>query len=188
MLHRLIAGSILLGSIGFFSLTANAQDKDTGDKKFGYVGAERCGMCHKTEKQGKQLSIWKESKHSQAYKTLQSEEADKIAKDKGFTSKAADTKECLACHVSGYDVDASLKGAKFKMEDGVQCETCHGPGSEYQKVMKNRDEAMAKGLVVHKDKEKFCTGCHNSKSPTFKGFDYDKYWAKISHMIPKDTK
>ena len=190
MLHRLIAGSILLGSIGLFAVTANAQVKDTTSsaKKFGYVGVEKCGMCHKTEKQGKQLSIWQGSKHAEAYKTLQTEKADKIAKEKGFTTKAVETKECLGCHATGYDADASLKGPKFKVEDGVQCETCHGAGSEYMKVMKNKEEAMAKGLIVPKDKEKFCTGCHNSKSPTFTGFDVDKYWAKISHMIPKDTK
>ncbi|MGE5352690.1 MAG: multiheme c-type cytochrome [Acidobacteriota bacterium] len=188
MLHRLLAGTILAGSIGLFAVSANAQDKDTSTQKFGYVGVEKCGMCHKTEKQGKQLSIWQNSKHAQAYKTLQTEKADKIAQEKGFKTKAAETKECLGCHASGYDVDASLKGAKFKVEDGVQCETCHGAGSEYQKVMKNREEAMKKGLVVHTEKEKFCTGCHNSKSPTFTGFEYDKYWAKISHMVPKETK
>ncbi|MGE5399089.1 MAG: multiheme c-type cytochrome [Ignavibacteriales bacterium] len=185
MLNKLIVGSVLLGSITFFAFKTNGSD-DT--KKYGYVGVEKCGMCHKSEKQGKQLTIWQESKHSQAFKTLQTQTADSIAAAKGFKTKAAETEACLKCHTSGYNVEASLKGPKFKVEDGVQCETCHGAGSEYQalKVMKNREEAISKGLIVHTEKEKFCTGCHNSESPTFVGFDYDKYWAKISHMVPKE--
>ena len=63
--------------------------------KHGFVGAETCGMCHKTEKQGDQYGIWQKSMHAQAYKTLQTEKADKIAKDKGFDTPAVKTHECL---------------------------------------------------------------------------------------------
>lgn len=154
---------------------------------YGYEGTQVCGMCHKTEKAGQQLKIWQESKHAQAYKTLLTPEADKIAAEKGFKTKAAETKECLKCHASGYDVDKSLIGAKFKVEDGVQCETCHGAGSGYKAmaVMKNKDEAIKKGLVIHEDKEKFCKTCHNPESPTFKEFKFDEMWKKIEHKIPK---
>ncbi|MGE5680375.1 MAG: cytochrome c family protein [Bacillota bacterium] len=188
MLKRLMLGSMVVLTAGILTINVNAQEKST--QKFGFVGVDKCGMCHKSDKQGKQLSIWKESKHSQAFKTLQSAAADSIALAKGLKTKAAESPECLKCHASGYDVDASLKGAKFKVEDGVQCETCHGPGSEYQpmQVMKNRDEAVKKGLIIHTEKEKFCTGCHNSESPTFVGFNYDEFWAKIAHMTPKENK
>jgi hypothetical protein len=154
---------------------------------FGYEGTQVCGMCHKTEKQGQQLKIWQESKHAKAFAALQTPEADKIATDKGFKTKAAETKECLKCHVSGYDVEKTLLGAKFKMEDGVQCETCHGPGSAYKAmaVMKNREEAKKKGLVVAEDKSKFCTGCHNPESPTYKDFKFEEMWKKIAHDVPK---
>jgi hypothetical protein len=188
MLKQLIIGTVVFAAMSAFSLNTNAQDQET--KKFGYVGVDKCGMCHRSEKQGKQLTIWKDSKHSQAFKTLQSAQADSIAQSRGLKTKASESPECLKCHASGWDVDASLKSAKFRVEDGVQCETCHGPGSEYQtmQVMKNRDEAIKKGLVIHTEKEKFCTGCHNSESPTFVGFDYDKFWARIAHMVPKETK
>jgi len=143
-------------------------------------------MCHKKESVGQQLKIWQESKHAQAYKTLQTEEADKIAKDKGFKTKAADTPECLKCHVSGYDVDASLLGKKFKIEDGVQCETCHGPGSEYKskKVMKDKKLAIVNGLILYDNPEELCVKCHNEESPGFKGFNFEERWAKIKHSIP----
>lgn len=156
------------------------------DTKYSFVGADKCGMCHKSDKQGKQLSIWQSSEHAKAYKTLQSDGANKIAKDKGFKTAAVETEACLKCHASGYQKDAKVTG-KFKAADGVQCETCHGAGSEYQalKVMKDRKLAVQNGLVIHEQKEKFCTGCHNKESPTFKGFDFEKFWAKIQHPVPK---
>ena len=165
------------------SLYAQGEDKAT---EHAFVGASTCGMCHKSEKQGKQFVIWQESKHAQAYKTLQSEKADEIAKKAGFTTKAVETEACLKCHASGYNVDASLKGAKFSVEDGVQCETCHGAGADYKslKVMKDKKEAIANGLVEPGDLKTFCAGCHNPDSPTFVARDVDEMWAKIKHPIP----
>ena len=153
-----------------------------------YVGAETCGMCHKTEKQGSQLSIWQNSKHSKAFETLKTEKANQIAKEKGFQKPAVETPECLKCHTSGYGLDASLLGKKFKIEDGVQCETCHGPGSEYKdmKVMKDKELAIKNGLIVNDKLETFCKGCHNSESPTFTEMNVEEAWLKIKHSIPKN--
>lgn len=157
---------------------------------FSYIGVEPCVMCHKTEKQGKQLSIWKESKHSKAYETLKSEKSANIIKDKGLTGPAYENPECLKCHASGYNVDASLLGAKFKIEDGVQCETCHGPGSDYKdmKVMKDRALAVQKGLRIWNTQEEieaYCITCHNVESPTYIGFNFEESWEKIKHPVPK---
>jgi hypothetical protein len=160
---------------------------NTNAQPFGYEGTQVCGMCHKIEKYGNQSKVWQESKHSQAFKALQTPAADKIATDKGLKTKAAESKECLRCHTSGYNVDKALVGAKFKVEDGVQCETCHGPGSAYKSmpVMKNKEDAVKKGLMVHADVEKFCKTCHNSESPSFKGFNFAESWKKIAHPMPK---
>ena len=172
-----------------FTVMASAQDAEV--KKHGFIGAESCGMCHKTDKAGKQLDIWKASKHAGAYQTLLTDTANAIAKLKGLKVPAAKAPECLKCHASGYDADASLIGKKFKVEDGVQCETCHGAGADYKdlKVMKVKEDAMKNGLLVHSEKEKFCTTCHNSESPSYKEFKYEEYWAKIKHAKPAaDTK
>ena len=155
-----------------------------------FEGVKTCGMCHKKAEVGEWLRIWQGSKHANAYKTLQSEESDKIAKEKGFSTKAVETPECLVCHATGYDVDASLIGKKYKVEEGIQCESCHGAGSKYKKksTMKDHAKAVAGGLTEYKDEnaiKKQCETCHNKKSPTFKDFDFEKRWKEIAHNIPK---
>ena len=187
MFRKLFISALLLFSSLLLAANGNATKDEP--KPHGFVGAETCGMCHKTEKQGKQLSIWQGTKHAEAYKTLLTPEADKIAKDKGFDTPAAKTPACLKCHVSGYGVDASLLGPKFKMEDGVQCETCHGAGADYKtlKVMKDKKLAEENGLVIP-DVKTFCAKCHNSESPTYKeGWDATASWEKIKHPIPAAT-
>jgi len=152
----------------------------------GFEGTQVCGVCHKTDKQGKQLKIWQDSKHANAYKTLLTEEAKKFSPD----VEPSKNENCLKCHASGYNVDKKLIGAKFKIEDGVQCETCHGAGSAYKslKVMKSREESVKNGLIVWKDKAEMkagCVKCHNEESPTYKEFKFDEMWAKIAHPVPK---
>ncbi len=156
-------------------------------KVYKYVGVKTCGMCHKKPSQGEQLKIWKKSKHAQAYKALLMEKADKIAAKKGFKTKAAETPECLKCHVTAYNVDKKLLGKKYKKEDGVGCESCHGPGSAYKKrkIMKDKKLAVENGLLIYKEHEKLCTQCHNPDSPTFVARDFSKMWDKIKHYVPK---
>ncbi len=155
-----------------------------------YVGAETCGMCHKSEKQGSQFSIWQNSAHSKAFETLKTDKANQIAKEKGFTTPAAETPECLKCHTTGYNLDASMLGKKFKVEDGVQCETCHGPGSDYKsiKVMKDKELAIKNGLILHDKLENFCITCHNAESPTFVDMNIEEAWQKIKHTKPSAQK
>ncbi|MGD1008027.1 MAG: cytochrome c family protein [Ignavibacteriaceae bacterium] len=188
MFSRLFISVILfasqLYSAGIDSTTSNAV-------KHAFIGSTVCGMCHRSEKSGKQFDIWKASKHAQAYATLESDTANKIAKDKGFTTPAAKTPECLKCHTSGSNVDASLLGAKFKIEDGVQCETCHGAGADYKamNVMKDKALAVQNGLQLHDDLKAFCVKCHNSDSPSYKGTpDLTSMWDKIKHPIPAEAK
>ncbi len=173
---------LLIAAVAFYlAIPAN-----TFAQKATYEGVAVCSMCHKTEKAGQQFKIWQDSKHSQAYKALETAKADEIAKAK-TGKKAVESPECLKCHTTGTDVDKAMLGPKFKVEDGVQCETCHGAGSLYKPmgVMKNKAEAVKKGLVEHKDIAKYCETCHNSQSPTFKEFKFDEMWAKIKHSVPK---
>lgn len=169
--------------VGMFLFSFSTIPSDNAGQ-FKYVGAVKCaGACHKSDSQGKQLDIWQNSKHSNAWKTLETPEADKIAKDKGFTTKASETPACVKCHVLGKDIDASEFTETFDKTQGVQCESCHGAGSEYKamSIMKDKAKAIENGLIVGSG-EASCKGCHNSESPTFKEFKYDEMWAKIKHQ------
>jgi len=172
--------AVLLSFSAFnFKTDENAEHK--------YVGVTKCvGACHKTESQGKQLDIWKNSAHANAYKTLETDEANKIAQEKGFSTPAAETPECIKCHILSKEIDPSELTETFDKTEGVQCESCHGPGSDYMKlsIMKDKQKSIENGLFVPDNKEEFCIGCHNDQSPTFKGFDYASYWEKIKHNKP----
>ncbi len=184
-----IIGIFFLGFIFFISFSDSNSEPVSSAAAFKYIGVDKCAAtCHKGDTKGKQLEIWQDSKHSQAYKDLQTPEADKIAKDKGFTTAAAETPQCLKCHTLGKDIDPAELEDTFDKTQGVQCETCHGPGSEYKKlsIMKDKELAKQNGLIIHTEKEAFCTTCHNSESPTFKSFNYEESWAKIQHSKPKD--
>ncbi len=157
--------------------------------KHKYIGVKKCSMCHKKDKTGNQLKIWKASNHANAFKTLQSAKAKEVAKAKGI-DKPEEAKECLVCHATAFDVDKKFHGKGFKVEEGIQCESCHGAGEKYKsmKTMKDHAKSVAAGMVEYKDEaaiEAQCKTCHNEKSPTFKAFDFKKRWAEIAHPKKK---
>ena len=117
--------SFLLSMIVTLSYPGLANDILDGGTILKYFGTKLCGQCHKTEASGKQFVIWENSKHAQAYKTLTTPDADLIAKENGFTTKAVETEGCLKCYGTRYNVDTSLLTDKFYISDGIQCETCH---------------------------------------------------------------
>jgi len=155
---------------------------------FKYVGVSKCATCHKSDAAGKQLDIWQNSKHSKAWKTLETPEADKIAKDKGFSTKASETPACIKCHVLGKDIVADELADSFDKTQGVQCESCHGAGSEYKamSIMKDKAKAIENGLNLPADREAFCKTCHNPESPSYKEFNYSTAWDQIKHEKPKN--
>ncbi len=179
-----IASSMIVVFLLLITTTGWAYDKPANK----YVGVRLCAPCHKTEKTGNQFGVWQKSKHAEAYKALTTAKADEIAKSKGLKKSAAESPECLQCHATA--TDAALTEKTFDVKDGNQCETCHGPGSAYKSmsIMKDKEKAVAAGLVLYKDDaaiEAKCKTCHNEKSPTFKEFKFKEMWAKIKHSVPK---
>jgi hypothetical protein len=150
-----------------------------------YVGADGCKMCHKSASKGDQYGKWLESKHSKAYEVLGTDAAKEAAAKAGVEGNPQEADACLQCHVTAHGVAAELLGKKYSVEQGVGCESCHGPGSDYKKksVMEDREAAIAAGMVI--PNEETCKGCHNEKSPTFKGFKYEEAFAKIAHPYPE---
>ncbi len=154
-----------------------------------YIGANKCKMCHKSEKKGNQFGKWQAGPHAKAYATLATDEAKAVAKKAGVAGDPQQAKECLVCHVTAFDAPASAKAATFKIEEGVTCEACHGPGSLYKsmKVMKalRAGTQDAAAVAYARGDEKTCITCHNKKSPTYRPFNYAEKWKKIDHSMPK---
>jgi hypothetical protein len=186
-MRKWIAGAAIIALavfVGSSLLLPNASAE--GQRTF--VGAGKCKTCHKKAEDGDQFGKWAESAHANAYATLATDEAKKIATDKGL-GNPQEAAECLSCHVTGYGVAAEFHGSKYDMTEGVSCESCHGAGGDYYKksVMKaitaGETDGATVGLVT--PDEKTCTGCHNDKSPTFTAFNFDEMVKKIAHPKPK---
>lgn len=177
-----LAALFLLLTSGAMTPVDAAEAAD--EKVYQYIGSVTCAKaCHKSAKKGSQLKIWEASKHATAFATLASDQAMAIAKERGIADPQK-AEECLACHITAPGATAAEMGKKFSNEEGVGCERCHGAGSGYKKMstMKSREKSVAAGLRI--PDEATCTKCHNDGSPTFKGFDYDEYLAKIAHPKP----
>ncbi len=168
--------SILTLALVFVAVQAFTFDKGPEN-----VGAKSCKACHSNVKMGGEAyKVWEGTPHAKAFKTLQTAEADKIAKEKGFSTKAAETDECLGCHVTD---------KKFAAE-GVGCESCHGAGSEFKtKHSKSVEDGVKAGLKLPKvadgSAEKLCKTCHNEKSPTCKPMKFKENWKIIEHQGKK---
>ena len=143
---------------------APAKPEAKAASKYDYVGAQKCKICHKNE-----YDSWMTTVHAKAMDSL----------------KADDQKNavCLGCHTTGKDAARTVL-------TGVQCEACHGAGSAYKTPanMKDVKLALANGMTM--PTKEVCVKCHNEKSPTFKGFDFDKYVKNekgIHKHFPKKT-
>lgn len=142
---------------------------------FTYVGAGKCKMCHKTEKQGEQFPKWEARLHSKSYQALSTDKAKELCPD------PVNNEKCLKCH-------APLAGKADEIkEEGVTCEVCHGAGSDYKKlsVMKDHAKAVEAGLIDYPNEEaikKQCLTCHeNAHDITF---DFAAAWEKVKHLTP----
>ncbi|MCU0302472.1 MAG: cytochrome c family protein [Thermoanaerobaculales bacterium] len=122
---------LIFCAIGLAVLALAALTATAGDHA--YVGADKCKMCHKV-----QYASWAETTHAKAT------DAAKGSTDPAFEAK------CLGCHATNSD----------EALPGVQCEACHGPGADFKKmsVMKDRDAAIANGLVI--PTQATCDACH----------------------------
>ncbi len=137
----------------------------------GYPGESLTGTILRNE-----YVVWtSRDKHAQAYRVLQTPEADRISQRLGL-GIAAQAKACLDCHTD--NPPAEQRGAKFQINDGIGCEACHG-GAEHWLTTHTRSG------VTHADNVKngltdlskpsvrveVCLGCHVGDSTRFAGHD-----------------
>jgi len=175
-----------------------------GYKDASYVGVDKCKNCHAAKNKGDQYGKWKEMKHSKAWETLASEDARKIASEKGLGDPQTED-ACLKCHVTAFKAPAEKKEKRFDKTKGVQCEECHGAGAYH---VKQRLAAAAEqdsggdifGLEEEGGDERTavpdneindepgkdkCLQCHNNESPAFKEFNFEESKEKIKHEDPR---
>jgi len=147
------------------AFVGSAYAEEKAEVKHDYIGAKKCGMCHKKDKVH---PTWLETKHAKAWDNL--------------TAEQQKDESCVGCHSTG----TTAKGAFL---EGVQCEACHGAGSDYKKksVMQDRELAVKNGLII--PDEKTCLGCHNENVPekfrSKEKFDFEKMKAAGVHALAK---
>jgi Cytochrome c554 and c-prime len=164
-----------------------------------YVGAKKCGECHK-----KAFAKWSTTGHAKAYTSLTTGREDYKKEGLEWVERTHDP-ECLSCHVTGWNPQEVVpytsgflpkelaaetgEGHRFDLLKGQQCENCHGPGSKHVEVMtrwkadnssvSESDQIAAKALMKQTASEKLCIQCHDyENSPDFK---FSEYWPKIAH-------
>lgn len=151
-----------------------------------YVGAKKCKVCHM-----KEYNSWAETKMAKAFEQLKpgvAAEAKKAAKldpGKDYTTNAT----CLGCHTTGYGKRGGFVDIATTPDlAGVQCEMCHGAGGTYTQKeymsLQNKEykkaDVVAVGMVGQVGKDQ-CSGCHNSKSPFFKAFNFEQRVKEGTH-------
>jgi hypothetical protein len=194
LISLLVAAAVLLCWSAPGGLAGDKEEakEDKAAKKeasFGYIGAKKCGMCHKKDKSGNQYGAWLEKRHAKAFETLATEEAIAQAKELELGDPQKEPK-CLECHATALAVMDDLENQTITLEEGVSCESCHGPGSEYKsmKTMKAifAGETDGESVGLWTISEKTCMACHDPESPfTADEFDYEKMLAKITHPYPE---
>ena len=80
-MKKTLALTIFVLGILFVATGAYSQD-------FTYVGADKCKMCHKSEKQGQQFPLWEARKHSKSFSALTTDKAKEIAQEAGVENPA----------------------------------------------------------------------------------------------------
>jgi Cytochrome c554 and c-prime len=195
-ISRVAAAAVAL--VALFGLVLAQGGKDAKDSKPAgaakYIGADKCKNCHSTDASGNQFAAWQKAGHAKAFATLASDEAKKIAKEKGIDDPQKSDK-CVKCHETAFGLPADMIKKGFDATMGVQCESCHGPGEAHMKArmaaaMKaegdtSKPQPIPAGEILSNVDEKTCATCHNSESPTFKPFCYCERVAKIAHFDPR---
>ena len=162
-----------------------------------FVGVKTCRQCHDSDERGNAVRKWEASNHARALSTLKAhtEAAPRMCQDLalwiveigrgvryGLPRPAAESKECLPCHVTAFGAATRSVAPSFESKNGVQCESCHGPGSAHVEAASAAQGAKAAaGLRRFEDQhaiEELCRTCHDG---TCGDFDFASMWPKVRH-------
>jgi len=175
--------------------TPTAEASQAGKKVNRYIGAQKCKTCHASKDTGNQHEALSKMKHAHAWESLATDEAKKLAKEKGIDDpQKADA--CVKCHVTAFGVPEAEIAKGFDKTMGVQCESCHGPGDFHVKARmaaaasEDPDapkvyKGLPAGEIIVDPAMSVCTSCHNKESPSYKPFCHCKSKLEIRHLNPK---
>jgi len=150
-----------------------------------HLGPASCAssVCHGKLDRQKEINVWlneyriwtSADKHSQAYRTLTSDESKRIANYLGLGS-ATTAKVCLDCHAD--NIAKEKRGPKFQLSDGVGCEACHGGAEEWIKSHAaegaTHADNLARGMYPTEkpgDRAELCLSCHMGTADKFASHD-----------------
>lgn len=123
----------------------------------GYTGNDACGVCHEQE-----YATWQYTSHSTAFDTLVTHGADR-------------RKDCVGCHVVGYEEKGGYDFfARPAHLENVGCESCHGRGGPHLSP-----DFVPKNDAGQDDYAQVCGTCHTATHSL--GFDYELFHERISH-------
>lgn len=210
MFLRLIQSGLIL-STGLIAATGMAQTESANPfmSNDTHLGVASCGgsSCHgalepwdnSTVLQNEYI-IWEEQDpHSDAYKTLLTDESQRIARNLGL-GPAEEEAICLDCHADNVPESRRAKG--FQISDGVGCEACHGGAVNWlgQHISGAADHAanLSAGLYPTEDplaRARLCLSCHFGTKDRFLthrimgaghprlAFELDTYtWTQPAHV------
>ncbi|MCK5519839.1 MAG: hypothetical protein KAI81_01890 [Candidatus Marinimicrobia bacterium] len=146
-----------------------------------YMGAKKCGMCHKKKHEVHNKAMTAHPHMTTAFGKLNAEEQK--------------NPECVVCHTTGFakggyeikdeafwtpaEDDSKGKKAVKRMKNlqMVGCESCHTDMTDKDNYMKHKKKDS--GYVAYKPDENNCKTCHNPKSPTFKKINFAEEIKKL---------
>jgi hypothetical protein len=109
--------------------------------------------------------VWlREDFHSRAYRTLQTQQSQTMAKKLGLPS-ATTADICLDCHADNIAVER--RGRRFQISDGVGCEACHGGSGQWLETHAEQGTShadnVAAGMYPTEQpaaRARLCLSCH----------------------------
>jgi hypothetical protein len=152
-----MARNALLGLAAILLASASAAAQDApvaagaAPDAGAYAWAGQCRACHEAI-----YAAWAKTKHARAL--------DALAADQRQAGS-----ECVGCHLTGLTTPLTVEGATVNAN--VQCEACHGAGKAHAEAAVAGNAGSVP--LTSKPGERLCLGCHNQKSPHYRGFFYD---------------
>jgi hypothetical protein len=176
MTQLMVAYQGQLEELGLGGLGVTARAHPQAERLGEFVGAARCGECHK-----KAFATWSKTPHSHATESIAKANPPRLADP-----------ECLSCHVTGWSPQeyTPYEGGFVSLEEtahltGNSCENCHGPGGAHVAAEDSRDIAHRQEMrqAMRQTKatveQNVCRQCHDpDNSPAF---NFDLYWPKVEH-------